>query len=144
MSYLLQHPKIILSLALAAGCMSSCRQHKADAGPFIQFSQVPPAGDGSPEQVETIEGRVSGAGPGQRIVLFALSGVWWIQPTVEHPFTAIQPDSTWKSSTHPGSRYAALLVDASYRAPLTMNALPEAGGSVMAVTDVPGVAPRES
>jgi hypothetical protein len=131
----------ILCLALAAGCMSSCRQHKADATPFIQFSQVPPAEDGSPEQVETIEGRVSGARPGQRVVLFALSGVWWIQPTVEHPFTPIQPDSTWKSSTHPGSRYAALLVDASYRVPLTMNALPEAGGSVLAVTDVPGVTP---
>jgi hypothetical protein len=29
--------------------------------------------------------------------------------------TAIQADSTWRSSTHLGTEYAALLVDAEYR-----------------------------
>ena len=136
---LLQLPKMTAGLAIAASTIG-CRQPVVQVRPSIEFSRVPAAGDGSPEQVAPIEGRVRGARPGQRIVLFALSGVWWIQPTVENPFTPIQQDSTWKSSTHPGTAYAALLVDAGYRAPLTMNALPEEGGSVLAVTRVPGAA----
>ncbi len=70
-----------------------------------------------------MEGRVSGAAPGERVVLFALSGVWWVQPFENEPFTAIHLDpgasgTTWKSATHPGTAYAALLVDARYRPPL--------------------------
>ena len=57
-----------------------------------------------------IAGRVKGARKGQRIVLFARSGMWWVQPLAADPFTKIQPDSRWRSTTHPGSAYAALLV----------------------------------
>ncbi|PWU07856.1 MAG: hypothetical protein C5B51_08990 [Terriglobia bacterium] len=102
---------------------------------------MPSAGDGSPDKLEQIEGRVTGARPGQRIVLYALSGVWWVQPLTEHPFTTIRSDSTWKSSIHPGVAYAALLVEPSYRPPLTANTLPEEGGPVRAVATVRG-APR--
>lgn len=109
--------------------------------PSIEFSRIPPAGDGSPDTLEPIEGRVRGGRPGQRIVVFALSGAWWVQPFLEQPFTTIQSDSTWKSSTHPGVAYAALLVDAGYRPPLTVNALPEKGGPVLAVNSVRGTAP---
>jgi hypothetical protein len=127
----------ILSVTLALmGCRSSVRTE-----PAIEFSRVPPAGDGTPDKVETIEGRVRGALPGRRIVLFALSGAWWVQPLTDKPFTAIQKDSTWKSSTHPGAAYAALLVDATYHPPLTVNALPEKGGPVLAVSSVRGSAP---
>ena len=59
-----------------------------------------------------------------------------MQPLADQPFTAIQPDSRWKNSTHPGSAYAALLVDSRYRPPLTVNALPEKGGPVLAVAIV--------
>jgi hypothetical protein len=57
---------------------------------------------------------------------------------VEHPFTTIQPDSTWNNSTHPGSAYAALLVDAGYKPPLTLDALPQKGGLVRAVVTAEG------
>ena len=90
--------------------------------------------------LETIEGRVRGAHPRERIVLFALSGSWWVQPVTEQPFTAIGKDSSWKNRTHPGIRYAALLVDGQYRPPLRVNALPERGGHVLAVATVPGSA----
>jgi len=113
--------------------LSACGSTSASVAPTIEFTKLPPAGEGSPEKLDPIEGRAMGAEPGQRIVLFARSGVWWVQPFADKPFTAIQPDSTWKASTHPGSAYAALLVDSKYRPPSTMDALPEKGGPVLAV-----------
>jgi hypothetical protein len=115
-----------------------CRSRQSNPKPSIEFTQLPPASQGSPDLVDAIEGRVTGARPGQRIVLFARSGVWWVQPLAERPFTEIQPDSTWKNSTHPGSAYAALLVDPEYSPPLTVNDLPQTGGAVRAVASVEG------
>lgn len=125
--------------ALLAGLcvlLSHCGSSHASVAPSIEFTKLPPAGEGSPQKVDPIEGRVSGAQAGQRIVLFARSGFWWVQPLADQPFTAIQANSTWKGSTHPGSAYAALLVDASYRPPSTMDRLPDRGGSVLAVATV--------
>jgi hypothetical protein len=99
--------------------------------PSIVFTRIPPKGDGSPDKLEPIEGRLGGSVPGYRVVLFALSGVWWIQPLAEQPFTTIHTDSTWKSLTHPAA-YAALLVDARYNPPLTVKELPGKGGAVIA------------
>ena len=122
--------------------LSGCRSRQSVPGPSIEFTRVPPAAEGGPDKLDVIEGRVTGARPGQRIVLFALSGMWWVQPLAEKPFTAIQRDSTWRSSTHLGAAYAALLVDAGYRPSLTVNSLPEKGGPVLAVTTVRGATPR--
>jgi hypothetical protein len=121
---------------LAMGCHSP----HAQVPPSVEFTRLPPAGQGDPEILNPIEGRVTGARPGQRIVLFARSGVWWVQPVAENPFTKIQADSQWKGSTHPGSAYAALLVDSDYKPPLTANALPQQGGMVSAVATAEGAA----
>ncbi len=123
--------------------LASCRSSHPNPAPSIEFTSVPPAGHGTSDRLESIAGRVQGALPGERLVLFALSGVWWVQPAEDRPFTNIQPDSKWSGSTHPGSQYAALLVDADYRPPLTVNALPARGGPVHAVAIVNG-APTES
>src|SRR5678815_4781798 len=85
--------------------LSSCQSPGPHPSPVIEFSKVPPADLGGPDRVETIAGRVTGARPGQRIVLFAKSGQWWVQPTSSQPFTVIQPDSSWKSSIHLGTEY---------------------------------------
>ena len=113
-----------VSFGLLCLQVGSCRFSQPPVEPSIEFSRVPPAEEGSPDTLHTIEGRVRGAQPGQRIVLFARAGMWWVQPLGDHPFTAIQPDSTWKNSTHPGTTYAALLVDSRYHPPLTANSLP--------------------
>jgi hypothetical protein len=98
---------------------------------------VPIADPGGPEKLDYIQGRTSNAGPDQQIVLYAHSGgVWWIQPFVDHPFTKIQPDSTWKNSTHLGTEYAALLVNADYHPALKLAALPEE--SIVAMAVAPG------
>jgi hypothetical protein len=81
---------------------------------------------------------VSVVRPGQRIVLFAKSGVWWVQPQTAQPFTPVAADRTWKNTTHLGTEYGALLVDASYRPPATLEALPPPGGLIIAAATVEG------
>ncbi|MCI0387824.1 MAG: sensor histidine kinase [Acidobacteria bacterium] len=94
--------------------------------------------EGGTGKIAAIEGRVIGARSGQQIVLFARSGAWYVQPLTDQPFTKIQPDSTWRNSTHLGTEYAALLVEPEYRPPAMTNVLPNKGGAVVAVAIVPG------
>lgn len=125
-----------LSLALISACclaFSGCHSQNSDADPSIELTKVPPTAQGGRERTAIIAGRVSGARPGQQIVLYAHAGAWWVQPTVEHPFTKIQSDSTWSAEIHLGYEYAALLVDPDYHPPATMDPPPTAGGSVVTV-----------
>jgi len=123
---------------LACLLCAACRAPQAAVAPSIEFTHLPPAGEGSAAVLQTISGRVTGARPGQRIVLFAHSGMWWVQPVAEQPYTAIQSDSTWENSTHPGIAYAALLVDTAYKPPLTLKTLPQAAGPVSAIAVAEG------
>jgi hypothetical protein len=88
--------------------------------------------------MENIEGRAIGAEPGQRIVLYARSGTWWVQPFSDRRFATIQPDSMWKSQTHLGTDYAASLVGSGFVPRATNDELPATGGSVLAVATVQG------
>ena len=56
-----------------------------------------------------------GAGPGHQVVLYAKSGVWWVQPLTVDPFTTIEANSTWENRIHLGTEYAALLVECADR-----------------------------
>jgi hypothetical protein len=118
--------------------VGGCGQPEAPLAPAIEFTTIPEALEGGPQATTPIAGRVTGARRGQRIVLFAKSGVWWVQPDTAKPFTTIQPDSTWKSSTHFGFEYAALLVDAAYVPASTLDTLPDPGGGVIAVATTKG------
>jgi hypothetical protein len=71
-----------------------------------------------------------GAVPGQQLVLYARSDVWWIQPFANQTFTKIQPDSTWKNATHLGTDYAALLVEPGFHPGLKIATLPALGNGV--------------
>ena len=109
--------------------------------PAIEFSLVPPEAEGGTEQLAIIEGRVTAPGPGQRIVLYARSGDWYVQPYANEPFTVIERDGSWRSSTHLGTEYAALLVDEGYRPPAKTPALPGVGGEVAAIAVTEGAPP---
>jgi hypothetical protein len=74
-------------------------------------------------------------------VLFAKSGVWWVQPFANQPFTSIQSDGSWSNSTHLGTEYAALLVDPEYQPPAISVAAPNTGKGVIAVETVKGSGP---
>jgi signal transduction histidine kinase len=118
--------------------LSGCRSGPTDTTPTVEFSQVPLVDEGGTAKIAAIEGSVTGARPGQQIVLFARSGAWYVQPFTHQPFTKIQPDSTWKNSTHLGTEYAALLVEPDYRPPTVTDVLPNKGGGVIAVAVAPG------
>jgi hypothetical protein len=42
--------------------LNSCQLHKANSGPSIEFTHIPPAAQGGRERVDTISGRVRNAG----------------------------------------------------------------------------------
>ena len=124
-----------LVVALACGCGAA---GPPPVEPSIEFTIVPKAAAGGAERLAPVAGRVTGARPGHQVVLYARSGVWWVQPLSVEPFTKIEADSTWKSSIHLGTEYAALLVDGDFRPPATTETLPTRGGSVLAVATVKG------
>jgi hypothetical protein len=125
---------VLLLGAAAAGC----RNETATIEPSIQFTRVPPAAVGGSERLAAIAGRALGVRPGQQIVIYTKSGVWWVQPLTAQPFTPVQADSTWQNTIHLGSEYAALLVEDGYRPANTRDALPPLGDGVIAIATVKG------
>jgi len=113
------------------------------AEPIVSFTIVPIASLGSPESLETIQGRVSDAQPGQQLVLYSCTrGTWFVQPFVAHPFTEIKADSTWRSSIHVGEQYAALLVGSKFVPAKKLQSLPAKGDGVIAIAMVAGTQTR--
>jgi hypothetical protein len=110
-----------------------CNARSVPPKPTVEITQVPAANPGGPVQMDFIEGRANGAKPGQQIVLYAHSGIWWIQPFAAQFFTKIQPDSTWRNSTHLGTEYAAILVEPGFHPATKLTALPAEGNGVVAV-----------
>jgi len=104
----------------------------------ITFSKVPPASDGGSKALDTISGHVTGALPGQQIVIFSKTKSWWIQPSRLDPYTAIQADGSWSSYIHLGRQYAALLVNKKHELPPIVSTLPKTGEGVIAVAVVDG------
>jgi hypothetical protein len=131
-SSLKKHRSNIL-LVIVSFLLSGCNSSRVPLKPNVQITLVPAANPGGPVQLDFIEGRANGAKPGQQIVLYARSGIWWIQPFANQPFTKIQPDSTWKNSTHLGTDYAALLVEPGFHPAAKITALPAEGNGVVAI-----------
>jgi hypothetical protein len=118
--------------------LGSCSFNRSATSPSIKFITIPPSDEGGPGEVAPIKGRVTSAGAGQKIVLYAHSGIWWIQPKANAPFTDIAPDLTWENSTHLGFEYAALLIEPGFQPPAKLNELPVPGNGIVAVAVVPG------
>jgi hypothetical protein len=118
--------------------LGGCRAQKAATRPAVAFTKIPPAAQGGRERTDVISGRVSGARPGQQIVVYARSGPWWVQPFPDKEFIPIQADSTWSTPTHLGFEYAALLVDPGYHPAPTLDIAPTPGGAVTAVATTKG------
>jgi hypothetical protein len=131
--------RLIPATCALASILSSCGVSRTQ--PAIEFTAVPEAGPGGPARTDRISGKVRGASRRQRIVLFAKSGTWWVQPLANNPYTPIRNDSTWEARTHIGTDYAALLVDDSYTPPKTTDALPATGKGVRAVLKIEGRRP---
>src|SRR5262245_11590271 len=79
---------------------ASCHRAGRSPQPSIAITEVPPAAQGGSDRMARIGGRVDGVQPGQAVVLFAKSGLWWVQPFRKEPMTMIRRDGSWSSSTH--------------------------------------------
>lgn len=135
-----------LTLAVVCACcfaLNDCASRKTDTSPSVEFTRIPPAAQGGRERVDTIAGRVRGARSGQKIVIYAHSGPWWVQPWPDQALIPIQADSTWSASTHLGFDYAVLLVEPGYRPSPTLDVAPTQGGPVIALKIVKGVGPPQ-
>jgi hypothetical protein len=126
------------ALVALSASSAGCRNAAARVAPSIRFTTVPPAAVGGTERVAPIAGRVTGIQPGQRIVIYTRSGVWWVQPRTVQPFTPVAADSSWQNAIHLGDEYAALLVDDGYRPANMRDALPPLGNGVVAIATVKG------
>ena len=129
----------MLGVVPVALCQA-CRGVHSGSAPSIVFTRIPQADSSGSSSNDIIEGRVTGTSPGQKIVLYARTGKWWVQPLVDQPLTDIRPSLRWTNATHLGSQYAALLVKDGYRPPNSLDALPHTDGNVLAVAVVPGAA----
>lgn len=105
----------------------------------ISFTQVPQATSGDQNQQDVIEGTISGTRPEQRLVVYSKTGgLWWLQPLLTSPFTAILPGGVWRNEAHLGTDYAVILVEPSYHPEAVLDHLPHVGRGVASVAFTPG------
>jgi hypothetical protein len=140
-----------LSVLLLYLVLTGCHSSTKNSAPTVAFSKVAAAYQESPYKTDiterdykadVVEGRVTGARPGQRIVLYAKTdGRWGLCQQSGQPFTDIESDGQWKASVHLGLQYAALLVDPTYNPREQTESLPTVGNGVVALAVVNGEGP---
>jgi hypothetical protein len=101
---MLSRPHIVvrtstLSVLLVYLVLTGCHSSSEISAPTIAFSKVPATDQGSPFRTDTfeldyktdiVEGRVTGARPGQRIVLYAKTdGRWGRVPATGYAFNIV-------------------------------------------------------
>lgn len=128
-----------LGIVPAVFC-ESCRRMRGSNTTSIAFTRIPQADPAGSARNDIIEGRVTGASPGQKIVLYAKTGKWWVQPLIDQPMTDLRPNFTWTNATHLGTHYAALLVKDGFRPQSALDSLPPTDDNILATAVVPGAA----
>ncbi len=105
----------------------------------IKFIEIPAKVEGNPHKSYVTEGCLYTRLGSQRLVIYSKSGgLWWLQPLLTSPFTAILPDQVWRNETHLGTEYAVLLVDSSFHPAAILSQLPERGQGIAAVAATRG------
>ena len=137
-----------LAVLVVTLMMTGCHFSSKISVPTITFSKVPATDQDSPFRTDTFErdyqtgtiaGRVTGARPGQRMVLYAKTdGRWGVCRQPGTPFTNIETDGRWKALVHLGVQYAALLVDSTYDPAEQTESSPNVGNGVVALAFVSG------
>ena len=84
--------------AIISMLLSGCNSNRLSTKPSIEFTEVPLADPGGPVQMGLIGGRATHARPDESIVIYAHSGILWIQPFATESFTKLQPDATWRNA----------------------------------------------
>jgi hypothetical protein len=146
------HIKAFLVLLVYCG-FTGCHSSSGRSAPTVAFSKVAAAYQERPDKTDMterdyktdiVDGRVIGAQPGQRLVLYAKTdGRWGLCRQSGQQSMNIEADSQWKASVHLGVQYAALVIDPAYNPPEQTELLPAVGNGVvaLAVADGEGPAP---
>jgi hypothetical protein len=131
--------------------LTGCHSSPKNSAPTVAFSKVAAAYQEGPYKTDIferdyktdiIEGRATGARPGQRMVLYAKTdGRWGLCRQSGQPYTNIEADGWWKASVHLGIQYAAVLVDPTYSPPEQTESLPIVGNGVVTLAVVNGEGP---
>lgn len=139
-SHMVKGILILLTMAPALPTLARMEnriESRSAAEPVIQITSVPARGEG-PTSNGNIAGTVSGVNVKEcKVVLFARTDKWYVQPLIADPYTAIGSDGRWEADIHLGYEYAALLVMAGYEPPATTGILPKINGTVLAIDRVP-------
>src|SRR6202521_29350 len=130
-----------LSVLLVYFVLTGCYSSSKNSTPTVAFSKVAAAYQESlyktdikerDYKTDIIDGRITGARPGQRIVLYAKTdGRWGLCRQSGQPFANIESDGRWEASVHLGLQYAALLVDPTYDPLDKSESLPIVGNGVV-------------
>jgi len=93
---------------------------------------------GGDRDVDTISGTVKSKYiKKNKIVIYAFTTMWYIQPLDTQPFTEINPSGKWKSATHRGSKYLIMLVEPEYTPATTMKSNPAKNDKVISYITFP-------
>jgi hypothetical protein len=109
--------------------------------PRIRMTLIPRASAlGDPNVLENIAGVIEGIrDPGAyRVVIYAMTDRWFVQPVATEPLIHINPDGTFSSAIHLGTQYAVLLVKPTFRPPIIADAVPAGGHDVVVVATYAG------
>jgi hypothetical protein len=83
----------------------------------IVIDHIPPANNqGSDTELVSISGTVSGVtNPSDyKVVLYSQTNVFYVQPTLDAPYTMVDSQGHWSAEIHPGGAYCAMLVASTY------------------------------
>jgi len=135
--------KSTLVLAAVLYLLAPASHFTAEASPKprIKITDIPPASaQGSATATNLIGGIAYGKDLSKccRVIIYAHTDAWYVQPTVASPYTPIGENGKWQTTTHPGAQYAALLVESSFKPEARIDNLPAAGGEILAEDVQPG------
>ncbi len=133
---LLRPLALLLSMSGSVTFLSSCQDGYTAScmGNTPAVSLDPPAAGAT-----QLSGRACNVDPTQvKVVIYALTNEWYVQPFVDAPFTDISANGSWSSLTHPWSSIVVLLVNpANYKPAATEITNPALDPGVLAYTQYP-------
>jgi hypothetical protein len=99
------------------------RDFFASPPPLADILRPAPCGAG-PDQLRRIKGQVYGINRTEvssyRVIIYAGTDKWYVQPFTDQPLTRIRRNLKWSSRSHLGQLYAAFLVPEGYVPPNTL------------------------
>ena len=144
---------LVVGMPAAGACLEGGDSPASPSGLPASSAECPGGivGDpGSPPAIQIVglrpgAARVSGVATNidartTKVVLWAKTDRWYVQPFVAAPFTQGCSEGSWSATTHPWDRMVALLVNESYSPGATRQSHPAGEPGVVAWDEYPSAA----